>query len=170
MQNDCGLNIWGRVWFAWRAALGGGYFKAGTVGRESFHFWRCTWGAVSCTPGGGAEWWQLCCLPSISSPASSRLCLVCSGWNCKSNPRPSIDLNGLNTSKALGPNRAVTIHVSSSVDVSGFSCLSILDLTARLEVIKILSHLKRGKKTQPNRNSYHPLNCSRTWEIGDSKK
>lgn len=35
--------------------------------------------------------------------------------------------------------------MSSSVDVSGFSHLSILDLIARLEIIKVLNCLKGGK-------------------------
>lgn len=73
------------------------------------------------------------------SVASSGLLVVLNGWNWKSNLRPRIDLNGLNTCKALRPNQAVTIHVSSYVDISGFSHLSVLDLTAGLEVIKILN-------------------------------
>lgn len=35
--------------------------------------------------------------------------------------------------------------MSSSVDVSGFSHLSILDLIARLEIIKVLNCLRGGK-------------------------
>lgn len=84
--------------------------------------------------------------------ASFGLLLVLNGLNCKTNPRCRIDLNGLNTSKALSPNQAVTINVSSSVDVRGFSHLSILDLIAKLQIIKILNCL-RGEKSQPKRRS-----------------
>lgn len=49
------------------------------------------------------------------------------------------------------------MNVSSSVDVSGFSHLSILDLIARLEIIKVLNCL-RGENPQPNGSSWCPLN------------
>lgn len=84
------------------------------------------------------------------------LLLVLNGLNCKTNPRCRIDLNGLNTSKALRPNQAVTFNVSSSVDVSGFSHLSILDLIAKLQIIKILNCL-RGEKTPTKQKILMPL-------------
>lgn len=158
MQNDCGLKTWGRVWFFQLFALGEGLFGACT---ESLSWCQCTWTAMNRIPW-WMKRWQLCCLPCAPSAASSGLLLVLNGWNCKSSLRPRIDLNGLNTSKALRPNQPITIHVSSSVDVSGFSRLSVLDLTARVEVIKILNHL-RGKKKNPTKQkllmSLKPKQC-----------
>lgn len=119
-------------------------------GLSDFMLWEMDffWGVQKALAGvsaPGVPWttfhsqWSGGSAAAVFSVASSGLLVVLNGWNWKSNLRPRIDLNGLNTSKASRPNQAVTIHVSSYVDVSGFSHLSVLDLTARLEVIKILN-------------------------------